>query len=45
MFSVPPEDYDDYGLFITMAGSSQLTQPARKGRGGIRREKGAGICR
>jgi hypothetical protein len=45
MFSVPPENYDDHGLFIIMAGSSQSTQPARKSRGGIRRGKGAGIRR
>jgi hypothetical protein len=45
MFSVPPEDHDDYGLSITIAGSSQPTQPARKGRGGTRRGRGAGIRR
>jgi hypothetical protein len=45
MFSVPPKDYDDYGLFITVAGSSQPTQPARKGRGGTKRGKGAGTRR
>jgi hypothetical protein len=45
MSSVPPEDYDDHGLSITMAGSSQPTQPARRGRGGTRRGKGAGTRR
>jgi hypothetical protein len=45
MSSVPPENYDDYGLSITVAGSSQSTQPARKGRGGNRRGRGAGTCR
>jgi hypothetical protein len=45
MFLIPPEDYDDYGLSITMAGSSQSTQPARRGRGGTRRGRGAGIRR
>jgi hypothetical protein len=45
MFSIPPEDYDDHDLFITVAGSSQPTQPARRGRGGTRRGKGAGTRR
>jgi hypothetical protein len=45
MFSVPPEDHNDHGLSITMAGSSQPTQPARKGRGGTKRGKGAGTRR
>jgi hypothetical protein len=45
MSSVPPEDHDDHGLFIIMAGSSQLTQLARRGRGGIKRGKGAGTRR
>jgi hypothetical protein len=45
MFSVPPEDYDDHGLSITMAGSSQPTQPARRGRGGTKRGRGAGTRR
>jgi hypothetical protein len=45
MSLVPPEDYDDHGLFIIVAGSSQPTQPARKGRGGTRRGKGAGTRR
>jgi hypothetical protein len=45
MSSVPPEDYDDYDLFITMAGSNQPTQPARRGRGGTKRGKGAGTRR
>jgi hypothetical protein len=45
MFLIPPEDYNDHGLSITMAGSSQLTQPARKGCGGIKRGKGAGTRR
>jgi hypothetical protein len=45
MFLIPPEDYDDYGLFIIMAGSSQPTQPARRGCGGTKRGKGAGTRR
>jgi hypothetical protein len=45
MSSVPPEDHDDHGLFITMTESSQPTQPARKGRGGNRRGRGAGTRR
>jgi hypothetical protein len=45
MSLVPPEDHDDHGLSITMAGSSQPTQPARKGRGGNRRGRGAGTRR
>jgi hypothetical protein len=45
MSSVPPEDYNDHGLFITVARSSQPTQPARKGRGGIKRGRGAGTRR
>jgi hypothetical protein len=45
MSSVPPEDHDDHGLSITVAGSSQLTQLARRGRGGNRRGKGAGTRR
>jgi hypothetical protein len=45
MSSVPPEDHDDHGLFITVAGSSQPTQPARKSRGGIRRGREAGTRR
>jgi hypothetical protein len=45
MSSVPPEDHDDHGLSIIMAESSQPTQPARKGRGGIRRGRGAGTRR
>jgi hypothetical protein len=45
MSSVPPEDHDDYGLSITVAGSSQLTQPARRGRGGNKRGRGAGTRR
>jgi hypothetical protein len=42
MFLVPPKDYNDHSLSITMAESSQPTQPARRGRGGNRRGKGAG---
>jgi hypothetical protein len=45
MSSVPPEDHDDHDLSITMAGSSQPTQPARRGRGGTRRGRGAGTRR
>jgi hypothetical protein len=45
MSSVPPEDYDDHGLSITIAGSSQPTQPARKGRGGTKRGREAGTRR
>jgi hypothetical protein len=45
MSLVPPEDYDNHSLSITMAGSSQLTQPARRNRGGIRSGRGAGTRR
>jgi hypothetical protein len=45
MSLVLPEDYDDHGLSIIMAGSSQPTQLARKGRGGTKRGKGAGTRR
>jgi hypothetical protein len=45
MFLVPPENYDDHDLSITVAGSSQFTQPARRGRGGTRRGRGAGTRR
>jgi hypothetical protein len=45
MSLVPPEDHDDHGLSIIVAGSSQPTQPARRGRGGIRRGRGAGTRR
>jgi hypothetical protein len=45
MFLVPPEDYDDHDLSITIAGSSQPMQPARKGRGGTKRGRGAGTRR
>jgi hypothetical protein len=45
MSSVPPEDHDDHGLSIIVAGSSQPTQLARRGRGGNRRGRGAGTHR
>jgi hypothetical protein len=45
MSSVPPENHDDHGLSITVAGSSQLTQPARKGRGGNKRGRETGTRR
>jgi hypothetical protein len=45
MFLIPPEDYDDHGLSIIIAGSSQPTQLARRGRGGTKRGKGAGTRR
>jgi hypothetical protein len=45
MFSVPPEDHDNHGLSITVAGSSQPTQPARRGRGGNKRGREAGTRR